>query len=99
MQRRLLIEVDLSLKKAFEIILEIEAAVKNTREIQSNGQQKSMELNAVTLREHRKQLSKIQFLLCTIHDVLGVNTKLLCVDSKQLNKKGHIAKACRSEGQ
>ena len=57
-QWRLLIEVDLSLKKAFEIILGIEAAVKNAREIQSNGQDNSMEVNAVTLREQSKQLSK-----------------------------------------
>ena len=53
-QWRLLIEVDLSLKKAFEIIQGIEAAAKNAREIQSNGQQKSVELNAITPREHSK---------------------------------------------
>ena len=39
MQRRLLGEADLSLKKAFEITQAMEAAAKNAREIQSTGQQ------------------------------------------------------------
>ena len=42
MQQRLLIEVDLSLKKACEIIQGIRAAVKNGQEIQSNRQHKSV---------------------------------------------------------
>ena len=53
-QWRLLTEVDLPLKKAFEIIQGMEVAVKNACEIQSNGQHKSMEVNAVTSREQSK---------------------------------------------
>ena len=82
-QWRLLIEVDFSLKKAFEIIQGIEAATKNAGEIQSNGQQKSVELNAVTPSKHSKQLSKN-----TVNTVLTMHCPR-CLGS------GHEAAVCR----
>ena len=103
-QRRLLIEVDLSLKKAFEIIQGIEAAAKNAREIQSNGQQKSVELNAVTPREHSKHLSKNTVPTTHCPRCLGSGheaavCRFKTAKCRKCNKKGHIAKACKSEGQ
>ena len=76
--------MDLSLKKAFEIIEGIEASAKNAHEIQSNGQHKSVEMNAVTSREQSKRV-KIQFSPLTVHDVLRVGMRQLCVDSKMPN--------------
>ena len=54
MQRRLLGETDLSLKKAFEITQAMEAAAINAREIQTTGQQKPCDVNAVTPKFNRQ---------------------------------------------
>ena len=103
-QWRLLIEVDLSLKKAFEIIQRIEAAAKNARQIQSNGQHNSMEVNAVTSREQSKQASKntvptTHCSRCLESGHEAAVCRFRNVKCHKCNKKGHIAKACRSEGQ
>ena len=65
MQRRLLGEADLSLKKAFEITQAMEAAVKNAREFQTTGQQKPCEVNAIASRFNTKQPTTKNNMKCT----------------------------------
>ena len=62
MQQRLLREVDLS---AFEITQAMEATVKNAREIQTMGQQKPCEVNAIASRFSTKQPTTKNNMKCT----------------------------------
>ena len=102
MQRRLLGEADLSLKKAFEITQPMEAAAKNAREIQSMGQQKPCEVNAIAPRFSTKQPTTKNNMKCTRCLGTGYDASMCKFRSAKCNnckKTGHIAKACRSEKQ
>ena len=101
MQRRLLGETDLSLKKAFEITQAMEAAAINAREIQTTGQQKPCDVNAVTPKFNRqaKQPTKTN-MKCTRCLGTGHDSTMCRFRSAKCNnckKTGHIARACRSE--
>ena len=101
MQQKLLGEADLSLKKAFEITQAMEAAAKNAREIQTTGQQKPCEVNAIiasrfsTKQPTTKNNMKCIRCLGTGHDAFMCKFRSAkCNNCKRI---GHIAKACRSE--
>ena len=98
MQRRLLGEANLSLKTAFEITQGMEAAAINAREIQSMGQQKPCEVNAIShgkLPTHTKNTTRCTRCLGTGHDSTVCRFK--SAKCYKCDKVGHIAKACRSE--
>ena len=93
-QRRLLVEADLSLKKAFQLIQGMEAAAKNTEEMQ---REKSMQhaaaaTNVVHTTEAKTKKPSCSRCLGTGHS--QATCKYKTSKCSRCHKVGHLAKAC-----
>ena len=91
MQRRLLTEADLTLKKAFDLIQGMEAADKNAQEMQKDN---SFALHTTTVSETRAKKLPCSRCLGIGHSPQTCRFKT--AKCNKCHKLGHLARACHS---
>ena len=94
MQLRLLVEADLSLKKAFKLIQGMEAAAKDVQEIQQDNKftlQAAAATNAVTETTPKKTCSR-----CLGTGRSPATCRYKTAKCNKCHKVGHLARACHS---
>ena len=91
-QRRLLAEADLTLKKAFQLIQGMEAAAKNAEEMQRENSVQQAATNVV--RSADTKAKKLSCSRCLGTDHNQATCKYRTAKCNRCHKVGHLARAC-----
>ena len=91
-QRRLLAEADLTLKKAFQLIQGMEAAAKNAEEMQRENSIQQAATNVV--RSADTKAKKLSCSRCLGTDYNQATCKYRTAKCNRCHKVGHLARAC-----
>ena len=99
-QRRLLVELNLTFKKAFEICQSAEVAEKNARELQMSQKYKVHLLLGYHQSSHSKEpATPLPCYRCGGKQHSAQDCRFKTAECHHCRKKGHIAKVCRSKHQ